>query len=113
MSQIDGFVLLSDTVVNSGFINLAFFQNTYRIPGASTEPGWLGSGGFMTYGADGSDLSRRMAAYVVRLINGATAAELPIDRAARFSLMFNLGVARNLGLQIPQPVLAQATDVLG
>ncbi|MHB8576941.1 MAG: ABC transporter substrate-binding protein [Dehalococcoidia bacterium] len=111
-AQIDAFAVLIDTAVSSGFANLALFQNTYRLPGAAEGSDWLAHNGFMAYGVDEADLFRRAAGYVDRVLRGANPAELPIDRAAQFSLVFNLQAAQTLGLEIPQAVLAQATDVL-
>jgi putative ABC transport system substrate-binding protein len=111
-SRIDAFVLLTDSVINSGGANLALFQNAYRLPGASDGPGWLASGGFMSYGIDSDDLFRRVAGYVDRILKGARPAELPIDRAARFALVFNQRIAAALGITIPEPLLVQANDVL-
>ena len=70
------------------------------------------AGGLMSYGVDLSDLFRRAASYVDRIIRGANPAEMPVERPTLFALVINLKSAKALGLTIPASLLARADHVI-
>ena len=65
----------------------------------------------MSYGPSVPDLWRRSAAYVDKILNGASPADLPVEQPMKFDFAINLKTARALGLTIPPEVLMQATEV--
>ena len=69
-------------------------------------------GGPISYGANIRDLTRRAAAFVVKVINGAKPADLPIEQPTKFELIINLKTAKALALEIPVTVLARADEVI-
>jgi putative ABC transport system substrate-binding protein len=66
----------------------------------------------MAYGPDFVDLNRRAAAYVDKILKGASPADLPVERSSRFEFVVNLKTAKAFGLAIPPPVLVFADVVI-
>jgi putative ABC transport system substrate-binding protein len=69
-------------------------------------------GGMASYGTDFSELFRLAAGYIVKILNGSKAGELPIEQATRFELVINLKTAKTLGLTVPPTLLARADEVI-
>jgi putative tryptophan/tyrosine transport system substrate-binding protein len=84
----------------------------YRLPTFFNLRDHVEAGGLMSYGPDFSDLVRRGAIYVDKILRGARPADLPVERAAKFELVINMKTAKTLGLTIPPSLLLQADQVI-
>ena len=66
----------------------------------------------MSYGVSLSYLDRRAATYVDKILEGAKPADLPVEQPTKFEMIINLNAARQIGLPIPQKILARADRVI-
>ncbi len=78
----------------------------FRIPTIYPYRYFADEGGLLSYGVDISDLFRRAAEYVSRILRGAKPADLPVQAPTKFELVINLKTARALGLVVPRSLLA-------
>ncbi|MBM2809942.1 MAG: transporter substrate-binding protein [Chloroflexi bacterium] len=84
----------------------------HRIPTIYSPRGSAVLGGLMSYGNDNSAIAGEAAGYVVRILEGASPAEMPAEVSSRFEFVINLRTAQALGVSIPDSILAQATEVI-
>lgn len=82
-----------------------------RLPGIAGLPAFVDGGGLMSYGANRPEMYRRLAGYVVRILNGEHPGDLPVQQPERFDFIINLKAARELGLTLPAGILVQGTEV--
>jgi len=83
-----------------------------RLPTVSVYRPFVAAGGLMAYGPDTLDIFRRSADYVDRILKGASPAELPVQQPNKFEFVVNLKAAAQLGLTVPQTLLATADEVI-
>jgi putative ABC transport system substrate-binding protein len=108
----EALVILDDplmSVQRRGIVELAMLQ---RLPTVSTERSYAEAGALLSYGASFSDLFRRAATYVDKILKGAKPADLPVERPTKFELAVNLKTSKTLGLVIPATMLARADEVI-
>jgi putative tryptophan/tyrosine transport system substrate-binding protein len=84
----------------------------YHLPTVYPFPFFPVDGGLMSYGTDLSDLSRRSAAYVDRILKGDKPGDLPVQLPTKFEQVINLKTAKALGVTVPQTLLIAANDVI-
>ena len=91
------------------FVELA---GKFRLPSIYQQKEYVDEGGLMSYGTDTTDLYRRAAAYVDKILKGAKPADLPVEQPTKFEFIINLKAAKQIGLTIPPNVLARADKVI-
>jgi putative tryptophan/tyrosine transport system substrate-binding protein len=83
-----------------------------RLPSVYGSRGAVEAGGLMYYGADITESYRRVAAYVDRILKGVKPGDLPVEQPAKFELVINLKTAKQIGVTIPDSVLAKTDRVI-
>jgi putative tryptophan/tyrosine transport system substrate-binding protein len=84
----------------------------HRLPAIYFQKEFVDEGGLMSYGADNTDLYRRAAVYVDKILKGAKPADLPVQQPTKFEFIINLKAAKQIGLTIPARVLERANKVI-
>jgi putative ABC transport system substrate-binding protein len=108
----DAVIILTSVVTNSNRKQIVGLATKHRLPAIYYTAEWVEAGGLMTYGASFTDLFRRAATYVDRILKGAKPAELPVEQPTKFEFVVNLKAAKQIGLTIPPNVLARADKVI-
>ncbi len=83
-----------------------------RLPVIYSREEFVEAGGLMVYAPNLTDLSRRAAIYVDKILKGAKPADLPVEQPKKFEFIINLKAAKQIGLTIPPNVLARADRVI-
>ena len=110
--HIQGVFVLEDPIFTSNPARVADMAARYRLPAMYGTAIFAHAGGLMSYGANFTDLYRRAAEYVDKILKGAKPADLPIEQPTRFELVINVRTAKTLGLTIPQSLLLRADEVI-
>jgi putative ABC transport system substrate-binding protein len=104
--------VVGDAVVMTHRVRINTLALAARLPTSFNYREYVEAGGLMSYGANLSDLFRRAADYVDKILRGAKPGDLPVEQPTRFNLIINLTTAKALGLDIPATVLARADEVI-
>jgi putative tryptophan/tyrosine transport system substrate-binding protein len=83
-----------------------------RLPSIYGRPEFVEDGGLVFYGVSYTDLYRRAATYVDKILKGTKPADLPVEQPTKFEFIINLKAAKQIGLTIPPNVLARADKVI-
>jgi putative ABC transport system substrate-binding protein len=108
----DGIYLQNNFLINPNQGRLAEWAARSRLPTIYGIREFAEAGGLMAYGPNQPDMFRRAAAFVDKILKGASPAELPVEQPAKFDLVINLKTAQAIGLAIPPSVLQQATELV-
>ena len=107
-----GLLVLGDPLIGNHRPQIVDLTVKSRLPAIFTNRGAVRKGGLMSYGANITELWRRAATYVDKILRGAKPADLPVEQPTKFELVINLKTAKQIGVTIPPVVLYQATEVI-
>ena len=108
----DGLIVVPDRFLFTYRTSIVQFMAEHRLPGMFPYREFVQEGGLLAYGPDYTDMYRRAATYVAKILRGAKPADLPMEQPTKFELVVNLKTAKALGIIIPPPLLFQADVVI-
>ena len=111
MRRASAFVAIEDPLLISDGRQIGALALQNKLAMVGFKPHAEG-GALMEYGVDLADLWYRSAAFVDKILKGASPSELPIERAVKFDLIINLKSARMLGIELPTSLLVRANEVI-
>jgi putative ABC transport system substrate-binding protein len=110
--RVGALVVIADPVFNIHRTRLADLEAMNRLPSMHGVREYVEAGGLMSYGPNLSDLFRRAATYVDKILKGAKPSDLPVEQPNKFEFVINLKTAKTLGLTVPPSLLARADEVI-
>jgi putative tryptophan/tyrosine transport system substrate-binding protein len=108
----DGLYVFDSPLLNVNRKRTAGFALKTKLPSMYQSREAIEAGGLMYYGADPADSNRRVAIYVDRILKGAKPADLPVEQPSKFELVINFKTAKQIGVTIPNSVLAKTDRVI-
>ena len=105
-------VIASDAMFGNELVQLATLAAVNRMPAIYNRREFALAGGLLSYGPNFSDIFRRAASYVDKILKGAKPGDLPVEQPTRFDMVINMKTAKALGIVIPQTLLLRATEVI-
>jgi len=110
--QADALYVVGDNLIVANRERIVSLALAARLPTSFNTREIVEAGGLMSYGPSFTDLFRRAAEYVDRILRGTKPSDLPVEQARKFDLVLNLKTARALGLTVPDKLLALADEVI-
>ena len=108
----EALLVLGGPVLNSHRTQVVNLAVKSRLPAMYERAEFMDAGGLMFYGASITEMFRRAATYVDKILKGAKPAELPVEQPKKFEFIINLKAAKQIGLTIPPNVLVRADRVI-
>jgi putative ABC transport system substrate-binding protein len=110
--RVEAVLGLGGSVMNSHRSQVVELASKTRLPAMYSIREYVEDGGLMSYGVSLTDLDRRAATYVDKILKGAKPADLPVEQPTKFEFIINLKTAKQIGLTIPPNVLVRADKVI-
>ena len=108
----DAMVVLSSSFFNSHRKSLVELSERFKLPAIYEHSEFVASGGLISYGPSLTDMYRRAATFVDKILKGAHPGDLPVEQPTKFELMINLRTANVLGITVPKGALLRADGVI-
>ena len=108
----DALYIASEALMNTNRFRINSLALDARLPTMHGEKGYVEADGLMSYGASFTDMYRRAAEYVDKILRGAKAADLPVAQPTKFELAINAKIAKALGLAVTDKLISLADDVI-
>src|SRR5262245_54607553 len=108
----DALYVATDPLVLTNRVRINTLALGVRLPTMHGSREYVDVGGLMSYGPNYSDLFRRAADYVDKILRGSKPGDIPVEQPTKFDLVINLTTAQVLGLTVPPSLLARADEVI-
>jgi putative ABC transport system substrate-binding protein len=110
--RVDALYIETDALISTHRIRINTLALAARLPTMHSGRAYVEAGGLMSYGPNYTDLFRRAADHVDKILHGTKPADIPVEQPTKFDLVINLTTAKALGLEIPPTLLARADEVI-
>src|SRR5262249_1144141 len=110
--RVDALYVVNDPLINTNRRRTITLALTARLPTVHGSQDHVEAGGLLSYGPNYPDLFRRTAEYVVKILRGTKAADIPVEQPRKLDLVINLTTAKALELTIPESFLLRADEVI-
>ena len=111
-TRAQGLIVLPNPVMLSHQTQIVELAAQTRLPAMYPYGEFTESGGLMAYATNRTEMYRRSATFVDKILKGAKPADLPVEQPTKFELVINLKTAKALGLTIPRSVLGRADRII-
>jgi putative ABC transport system substrate-binding protein len=111
-AQADALYIVGDALVNANRTRIMTFSLSARLPTIFNDRSFVQAGGLMSYGPNFSDLFRRTAELVDKVLRGTKPGDIPVEQPSRFELVINLTTAKAIDLTLPESFLLRADEVI-
>jgi putative tryptophan/tyrosine transport system substrate-binding protein len=108
----DALYVVSEPLVLSHRVRINTLALAARLPTMHSAKEYVEAAGLMSYGPNYTDLFRRAADFVDKILRGSKPGEIPVEQPTKFDFVINLTTAKALGLEIPSSILARADEVI-
>jgi putative tryptophan/tyrosine transport system substrate-binding protein len=102
----------ADSLISANHVRINAFALAVQLPTLHYTRDHVEPDGLMSYGPNYSDLFRRAADFVDKILRGAKPADIPVEQPTKFELVINVKVAKALGLTIPEAFLLRADELI-
>ena len=111
-SKAEGLIVATGNTNTAALDEIVRYAAKQRLPAIYGMSIYPEAGGLVSYAADYLDLFRRAATYADKIFRGARAGDLAIEQPVKYECVINMRTARSLGIEIPQSILLQTTQVI-
>ena len=111
-NKADALYVVSDALIAANRASIIRLALSERLPTILSYDDYVEAGGLMSYGPSYSDLFRRSADMVDKILHGTKPGDIPVEQPTKFDLAINLKTAKALGLSVPATLLARADEVI-
>jgi putative ABC transport system substrate-binding protein len=111
-NKADALYVVSDSLIAANRGRIVTLALSERLPTIMSYDDYVEAGGLMSFGPDYPDLFRQAAEMVDKILRGTKAGDIPVEQPAKFEFAINVRTAANLGLTIPQTLLATVDEVV-
>jgi putative ABC transport system substrate-binding protein len=108
----DVLYVCADPLVFANRVRIATLALGARLPTIYDNVAFVKAGGLISYGPSFTDMYRRSAEYVDKILRGAKPSDLPVEQPTKLDLVVNLTTAKALGLTVSPTLLARADEVI-
>jgi putative ABC transport system substrate-binding protein len=109
---VDALYVCTGPLINANRVSINDVANAARLPTIHSEKPYIEAGGLICYGPVVTDMFRRAAELVDKILRGTKPGEIPIEQPTKFEMIINLKTANAIGVTVPPTLLARADEVI-